>query len=250
MDYKYQMAKKYYAEKLYYKAQPLFDELVNFYKGTKNEEDVYYYDAYSYFGEGEYIMAQYNFKNFVTTYPTSPNAEDCAFQEAYCYFMLSPRYELDQDYTNKAINEFQLFTNLYPNSPKVEQANQLIDQMRSKLEIKEFMGAYQYYNLEKYRAAVVSFQNLMSDYPDAPNIELANFMILKSNYRYAVNSIESRKQGRYQAVIEAYKDFTKKYPASVYLKDAQKIYEVTLADMNNIKSKNVKQDKIKNNEQN
>src|SRR5580658_10314991 len=72
MDYKYQMAKKYYAEKEYYRAQPLFDELINFYKGTKNVEDVYYYDAYSYFGEGEYIMAQYNFKNFVTTYPTSP----------------------------------------------------------------------------------------------------------------------------------------------------------------------------------
>jgi outer membrane protein assembly factor BamD len=248
MDYKYQMAKKYYAEKQYYRAQPLFDELINFYKGTKTVEDIYYYDAYSYYGEGEYIMAQYNFKNFVNTYPANSNAQDCSFQEAYCYFMLSPKYELDQDYTNKAIQEFQLFTNIYPNSPKVAQANQLIDQLRLKLQIKEFAGAHQYYNLEKYNAAAVAFKDFLLDYPESSNAELGYYMILKSDYLYANNSIEKRKKERFNTVINAYNDYMKKFKDGTYYRNAQKIYKVTLASMNNIGSKHVKKIKLKNND--
>jgi len=248
MDYKYQMAKQYYAQKEYYKAQPLFDELINFYKGTKNVEDVYYYDAYSYFGEGEYIMAQYSFKNFVTTYPANPNAEDCAFQEAYCYYKLSPKYELDQDYTNKAIQEFQLFTNQYPNSSKVDQANQLIDQLRTKLQIKEYAAARQYYNLESYKAAATAYRDFLNDYPETPNAELSNFMILKSDYLYAANSIDKKKKERFSIVIDAYNDFIKKYKDSRYNKESQKIYQVAFDYMNNTTSKNVKKVKIKNDE--
>ena len=70
------MAKKYYNKKDYFKALPLFEELLNIYKGTKSVEKVYYYYAYCYYGQGEYLMAAYHFKNLANTYPNGKFTEE------------------------------------------------------------------------------------------------------------------------------------------------------------------------------
>src|SRR6185369_8506259 len=116
---KYVKAKEYYDKKEYYKAIPLFEELLAAYKGTKDIEDIYYYYANCQYGTDEYLMAAYHFKNIATTYPNGAHAEECLFMNAKCYVQLSPKYELDQTYTEKAINEFQLFVNTFPSSTRV-----------------------------------------------------------------------------------------------------------------------------------
>ena len=144
-DAKYDLAVKYFNKKNYYKAFPLFEELMTIYRGTTQAEKVYYYYAYCNYHSGDYESAAYDFDNFVRTFPASPFAEECAYMHAYCYYQDSPVYSLDQTSTVKAIAKLQLFADRYPRSSRLEKCNEIIDALRYKLETKEFENAKLYY---------------------------------------------------------------------------------------------------------
>lgn len=233
---KLQKAKEYYDAGQYYKALPILEELINFYKGTKEMEDIAYYYAYTHFHLNENLLAAYYFKNFATTYPANEHAEECLFMNAKCYYLLSPNIQLEQSYTEKAIDEFQLFVNQYPSGKYVAEANQMIDDMRRKLDLKAFNSAELYFKMGKYNAASVAFKNLLRDYPDSPYIERAMFMIVKSNYLYALNSIPSKQKERYQTTIDSYQVFANKYSGSTYIREAQNLYETSTKNITKIKT--------------
>ena len=207
LEYKYEQATKYYEEGEYFKALTLYEELIGLYRGLGKAEEIYYYYAYSHYYLEDYIMAAFYFKNFIRTYPTSEHAEESMFTAAYCYYLNSPTPSLDQSSTYKAIDELQLFANRYPKSSKVAECNDLIDLLRDKLEIKDFNNAKLYFNLGEYRASIVSFNNVMKDFPDTKYREQSLFYILKSNYLLAMNSIESKKKERLKDTIMAYNKF-------------------------------------------
>ena len=58
------------------------------------------------------------------------NKEEAEYMAAYSNFRLSPNYKLDQTYTEKAIEGFEQFINLYPTTERAVNANKLIDEMR------------------------------------------------------------------------------------------------------------------------
>jgi len=231
---KYELAKTYYNKKQYYKALPLFEELVPVYKGSKEGEEMYYYLPFCYYGTGEYIVAAYHFKNFFATYPTSVHAEECLFMNAKCYMQMSPKYELSQEFTEKAINEFQLFTNSFPTSPLVSQANEDIDQMRSKLQVKAFASAKLYFQMENYKASAVALANLLRSYPDLPNIAEACFLIVKSDYLYALNSIEGKQKDRYEKTISVYNQYKDKFAGTRYEKEAKNLFDNSTSILNKL----------------
>lgn len=225
-ELKYTKAVEYYGKKNYVKALPLFEELMTVYRGTGKAEQVSYYYAYCNFGLEDYLLASYHLKNFVKTFPMSEFAEEAMFTSAYCYYLDSPVYSLDQENTIKAINEFQLFVNLYPNSARVKDCNDYIDLLRRKLERKAYENATLYYNIEDYKASIQAFKNLLKDFPDNPYREEANFMILKSYYLLAKNSISEKKEERYKTTIENYYKFIDNYKDSKYLREAETIFEM------------------------
>ncbi|MEO6441277.1 MAG: outer membrane protein assembly factor BamD [Chitinophagales bacterium] len=233
---KLQKAKEYYNSGQYYKALPLFEELINFYKGTKEMEDIAYYYAYTHFHMNENLLAAYYFKNFATTYSSNEHAEECLFMNAKCYYLLSPDIQLEQSYTEKAIGELQLFANQYPSGKYVQDANQMIDDMRRKLDLKAFKSAELYFKMGRYNAAAVAFKNLLRDFPDSPYIERAMFMIIKSNYLYALNSIPVKQKERYQTTIDSYQIFANKYSGSAYLNEAKNLYETSTKNITKIKT--------------
>lgn len=111
-----------------------------------------------------------------------------------CLFRISdvPEQKLEQSQTLKAIEDFQVFVNTFPNSDKVEKCNQLIDEMRLKMEEKEYSQGELYYNLGKYVSAIVAFENMLKEYPETKKEEEVRLMILKSSYNYA-KTVFSRK---------------------------------------------------------
>ena len=235
-SYKLQKAEEYYKAGNYARAEPLFDDLINYYKGTNKEEEVSYYYALNYFGQEEYLIAAFQFKSFAQTYPGSDHAEECMFMSAKCYYLLSPDYELDQDYTEKAIEELQLFVNLYPNSSRLNDANDMIDQLHDKLETKAYKAATLYFNMKRYAAASLEFKNILKNYPESKDAEKINFMVVKSNYLYAVYSIENKQQQRYEDAIDSYQFFAKQYPDSQYIEEARNIYNQCRKNLDKIKT--------------
>jgi len=220
---KFNMAKLLYDNGKYQKAFPLFEELITVFRGTSKAEDVYYYYAYCNYKLGDYMLAGYHFDNFVRTFPRSARAEDAQFMNAKCYFLDSPEPSLDQTSTKKAIDELQLFINRYPESEKVDECNDLMDRLRFKLETKSYNGAKLYYRLGEYKAAIFALRNTLADYPDTRFREEISYMILKSAYQLADNSIESKQVERFEDTVKEVNAFVEKYPRSKNVREAETI---------------------------
>ncbi len=213
-----------YNNKKYSKAIPLFEELITVFRGTSKAEEIYYYFAKSYFGNKEYLLANYHLSQFVVSYPTSPHAEESAFLSAYCHYLNSPRVELEQTSTSSAINELQYFVNKYPKSTKIDTCNKLVEELRLKLENKAYRNAYLYYNMDYFNSASVLFNQLLKDFPDTKRRPELYFMIVKSGYLYANNSVRKKKKERFISAKENYIKFAEVLWRSKYAKEAEDIY--------------------------
>jgi len=241
MNAKLDAALKYYNDKDYYHAQTLFEDLLPFFKGTKTFETIYYDYADCVFNSGEYLVAAYHFKSYYQSLPQSDMAEQCLFMNAKCYYLMSPDPELDQEFTKKALEEFQLFANTYPQSKLVKDANDYMDQLRNKLEIKDYLGAKLYYQTQNYKAAAAAFATLLLNYPDSHHAEEASYLIIKSDYIYAVNSIPARQPERFQQAMQSAISYNKKFPLGEYEKEVNALVSSIQKNLDKIKaSSNVK----------
>lgn len=214
---------EYYENEEWLKAQTLFESVIGAYKGKKEAEKAYFYYAYTHFHLGRYITASYYFKNFANTFPNSQYREETDFMEGYSHYQLSPSYRLDQSYTTKSIESFQLFVNTYPNSSRVEKCNTLIKEMRIKMEQKAYAEAELYYDLRQYQSATKSFQNLLRDFPDTNKAENVRFLMTKASYNLASNSVFAKQQERYKTTLKNAMTFLDRYPSSSYLKEVESI---------------------------
>jgi len=220
LEDKFKAAKDYYAKKEYVKAQLLFDELYAVMRNTDKGEDVLYYLAYSNYNMGDYILAGYQFAVFYRTYPLSTRAEECLYMSAYCHYQISPPYSLDQYDTYLAIERFQYFVQMFPNSERVKECNKLIDVLHEKLDKKQFEIAKMYLNIGEYKAAIASFEQLLHDAPATKFREESMFLLIKAKYFLALNSIEAKKEQRINEAQTQFNVFVKEFPESEYMNDA------------------------------
>lgn len=217
---KYARAIEFYEDGNYGRAIALLSDVIPVYRGTAEAERINYYFAMAHFKMGDYTLASHYFKSFASAFPRSEHAEEFLFLSAYCQYLESPRYSLDQSNTLQAIRELQLFINRYPYSERVQDANDLIDELRAKLEKKRYSIARLYLDIGDYQAAATTFQTFIRDYPDTDFREEATFLIIKAHFRFAYNSIPQRQAERYQRVLEAFNNFSRRYPESKFMPEA------------------------------
>lgn len=235
VDRIYKKAIDYYGEEEYQKAQTLFELIISSYRGRKEAEDIYFKYAYTYYHLERYILAAYYFKNFSQTYSTSDLREEADFMVAYSNYLLSPSFRLDQTYTLQAIDDYQLFVNTYPDSDRVSECNRLIDEMRAKLERKAFEEGKLYFNLRHYQSSVQVFENLLKDFPETDNDEEVRYMIIRSSYDLADNSIVDKQLERFRDAQDRAARFLERFPDSGYRKEVSKILEDSQNKLNQIK---------------
>lgn len=226
-EFKYKKALEYYESGEYVRSSTLLKELVNIYRGTSKADEIYYYYSKSYFGMKDYMLAGHWFRTLLNEFPKSRFAEEAQFLVGYCYYMESPKARLDQQVSQKAIDALQLFINLYPNSDKVAEANELIIDLRDKLVYKSFLTGKLYYDLENYKAATIALSNSLKDFPDTKYREELMFMLLRAKYFLAIRSVEDKKELRLSDALDEYFTFVDEFPESKYRKDADKFYETT-----------------------
>lgn len=236
-ELKFTKAMELYEKEEYLKALTLFEQLIPIYRGNVKEAEINYYYAYCNYYLGDYIIAGYHFRNFSQTYGLSQWAEECQFMGAYCYYLDSPRFTLDQENTLAAISQIQLFVNQYPQSPRLEECNRLLDELRDKLAQKSFEASKMYYNLEYYKSAITALKNTLKEFPDANFKEELMFLIFKSAYLYADNSVDTKQEERYEEALKEYKAFTFHYKEGKFVKDAEKMYSDIIKKLEVIQNK-------------
>jgi outer membrane protein assembly factor BamD len=227
IDYKVNMAEKYFEAKKYSNAQQLFENVMPFVKGTPRYEELYVKFANSYYYDGDYENAENLFKTFVEYFPNSPKREEVEYLRAYTYYKQSPKAELDQTSTNKAILTMQSFIDAHPTSARVKEATEVIDASRAKLELKDFKTAKLYEDLQLYRAAAISYGLLSDNYPDSKNADKYKLLTVKAYYLFAENSFAQKQKERFEKVVEEYNDFVDRFSDSPLMPEAKKIKKQT-----------------------
>ncbi|MFD0763033.1 outer membrane protein assembly factor BamD [Lutibacter aestuarii] len=230
----YQMATKVYEEQKYNKAIQLFEKITPSYRGKPQMERIQYMVAQSHYNTKLYSLAAYYFDKFVKNYPKSSKVEEAAYLSAHSYYLASPVYSLDQKDTQEAITALQNFIFKYPESDKVIEANKNIKELTFKLEKKSFEIAKQYYHTTDYIAAIVAFDNLLSDYLGTSFREEAMYYKFKSAYELGINSFIAKKEDRIKDALKSHERFKRNYPKSDYLNETEKLVNNLTEELNSL----------------
>ena len=227
---------KYYEEGDYLRAITLFELVMNHYKFTSEGEELYFKYAMANYKLEDYYLAGYYFKRFIRRYPTSKHTEEALFLSSLCSVHNSPEYSLDQTETYNALDQMQIFIDQYPNSSRVDTCNEIMDKLRAKLELKQFEYARLYYQTQFYNSAVVALEQTLVKYPESAYKEEIMYLLVKSNFELAINSIESKKLDRLNNTIKSYRNFVAEFPESDKRKELESIKKRTeeaIEEMNN-----------------
>ncbi len=240
-EFKLKMANLYYDKKDFRKAQILFEEVFPVFKGTPQHEDLYYKYANSHFNLRDYLTAENLFKGYIEVFPNNPRAEEVEYLQAYCYYKQSPKAELEQANTIKAIGMMQIYLNSHANSSRKAEAEEIILKLQQKLELKEFLSAQLYFNVGQFKAAALAYTTLMNNYPDSEKGDQYKLMAIKAYYRFATMSIDDKKFERYSKVITEVEDFQDRFPQSNLLKEAERYLTLSKNNLKNINNEQTAQ---------
>ena len=236
--FKLTKANDYYEKKNYQNARKLYEQLFSAYKGTDKFEELYYKYAFCHYNEKLYPEAEQLFKGYLEFFPNSLHAEEVDYMRAYSFYKQSPKLELEQVNTLKAINMMQTFINQHLGSPRVKDANAVIDEGRAKLELKDAREAQLFFNLGQFRAAGLAYNSIINSYPETRKGDEYKLMVVKSFYKFAKLSIVEKQVERFEKVVIEYQDFADRFPESTLIKEAENYNNLSL---NNIKILNNEQ---------
>lgn len=209
---KLEMADYYFNKKDFARANTLYEQIEDALSGTALAKKVLYRSAQCSFGLKQYGLAGFQYKTFFENYPTAGDtSEEALYMTAYCQYLESQEPELDQTDTYKAIETIRIFFSVYPESRYVPECNNMIDKLRAKLSEKSYRTAKLYFNMGEYKSAIIALRNTVNDFPEIAQKEEIDFLIVKSNYLLAINSIAEKQVERFRNTLEAYDDFMEEH---------------------------------------
>jgi len=172
-DEVFQDAMKSFVEKEYVEAKKLFEVIKLQYPASQYADDAQYHLAEIEYINEKYIIAAFNYNMVRRTYPSSEFSKPSMFKAADCYYNLSPRYDRDQDYTQKAIDMLKDFRRAFPQDSLAGEAEKRVLDLRSKLAKREIFTAELYIKMNNPRASLVYFDTVISQYSDTEYFEQA-----------------------------------------------------------------------------
>lgn len=221
----YNTALRLYKAEKWTRASDMFDACAGYYIGSEREDSIAFFSARSKFKNRDYHEASANLDEFRRKFGRSLFIEDAEGMFAMCEYYLSPEPSRDQTQTAKAIVTLNTFIERYPNSERVEPFRQIIEELTARLHEKNFLNAYTYFKVQRYKSAVVAFKNALKNYDNTTYREQIMYYIVVSNYRLAHNSIAEKQADRYLAMLDSYYSFIEEYADSKYKKELDRYFK-------------------------
>ncbi len=235
LEVAFKKAMKMYESGDYTQATDAFETVISIGKGTDIGQQAQYLLAESYFKNGEYLMAASEYDRYSNLYPQSENKEEADFQRAMCYYELSPRYKLSQRHTRRAIELFELYISQYPDSDRVQQASDYIDQMRAKLAHKMFESAKLYQRTDEYEAAAIYYGMTTERYPETKWAEKAKVNQIFAYIQFARRSVRSKRAERYEKAVNSYEQYVQLFPEGANREKAEKYLNTAETELAELK---------------
>ncbi len=160
----------------------------------------------------EYLLAADSFEELYHRFPRSKLVPDAMYMVGESYYKLSPKYQLDQSYTEKAIDNLQGFIDYYPEyTERVQEAQDLIDLCREKLAHKEYANGIIYLKMKDYSSAIIYFRLIIDMYYDTEWAPLSVYQM----------GISFLKDEQFDEAESAFRVFIAKYPEHNWLPKVQ-----------------------------
>ncbi|WP_343747843.1 outer membrane protein assembly factor BamD [Fluviicola sp.] len=216
---KFTEANRLYDAEKYERCVALYEQVYQRSPRTPQGEVAFYRLGKACFEVEDWYLASYYLSAFESKFPYSPKAEETMFLSALCSVQNSPEASLDQHETEVALNDLQFFVSRYPNSDYLDTCNAIMDKLRYKLETKEMLNVRLYSKTENYRAAVVSSEAFLDNYPRSSYREEAWVILIRNSFHLALNSVDSKIEDRIDKTIERFNVFLVEFPNSDYLRE-------------------------------
>lgn len=137
------------------------------YPGTERTDDALFYLGEAYLNQKDYALASGQFDRLIRDFPQSSFQPDALFYLARCDDLDSRPALLDQTETNRALDRYKQFLDLYPNDAHAAEANERRRALRDRLAEKRFKNGRLYAKLKQPKAAEIYLQSVLDDYADS-----------------------------------------------------------------------------------
>lgn len=168
-DRLYQYAMDKLADHKWDDAARALDQFVFQYPTDDRYQEARYRVGEAHFGKGEYLIAASEFARLASDFPAGPWAERSRFEVCDCYYRLSPKPQLDQEYTHTAIDQCANVLAYYPSSEYGDTVRTMVGTLQNKLATKELEAGQHYFKRSAYDSAIIYFDKVLADYPSSPS---------------------------------------------------------------------------------
>ena len=233
-SYKYEFAKEAFANNKFQQAEILLEQLVTVKKASEEAQECLYMLGMAQYCNGDFEAASATFKKYSSSYPRGTYAEAAAYYVGQALYESAPEPRLDQTPTIGAINAYQNFLDLFPDSKLRPAAQKRLYELQDKLIMKEYLSAELYYNLggyfgninkndeSNYTSCIITAQNALKQYPYSKWREDFAVLIMKSKFQLAENSTMEKRLERYRDAEDECYGFLNEYPDSKNISLAEK----------------------------
>jgi outer membrane protein assembly factor BamD len=227
-ELKWKKANEFYEQKKYMRAIELLEELQPIHKGTDRAEQTLFMLANSYYNRKDYFSASGYFETYYKTYPKGIFTEDCRFLAGKAAYLNSPDPRLTQEETVKAMDQLNVFLDYYPESDRKEEVTRMLTDLQDKLVYKQLLASRLYFDLgdymgNNYQSCIITANNALMDYPVSKYREELSYLILRSRFQMALQSVDNLKMDRFRATLDEYYSFANEFPESKHIKEAENI---------------------------
>lgn len=220
----YRAALQYLEDGKYQKALTLFEKVNMPFMNSNKSDSIMFYTGLALYKSGDFESSGMVFDQFRSAYQRSPFLEEAEYMYAMGFYYRAPEPERDQAPTREALMAIDTYLQRYPNSPKKDDMEENIKELMQKLYDKEYLNARTYYKIGAYRSAVVALKNALDMYPETTHREELLYLIAKSSYEYASNSMPHLRRDRYLSMMDDYLNYVSEYPEGEHAKELEKLY--------------------------
>ncbi len=180
----YNKAMDYMANGKYYNARRHFEVIIDnaptsryFSKAKLGYADAFFFDRAT--GAPDALP---EYLSYLVYFPNNPDAPYAQYMTALCYYTQISSADRDQQYSWKAIEEFNKLKNKYSDSPYAKLCDKRIDNCYKRIAQHEFLVGKFYYKVGSYKACISRLDTLMEKYPKYIDKESTYYLYGRSLY--------------------------------------------------------------------
>jgi len=168
------IARHMIAQRDYTRAIELLKTYIQNNAGSANVDAAIELLGESYLKTRDYASAQVEFERLLRDYPESDSSGSAAFRLGEALYGQARGPDFDQDYTVKALDQWQSYVRAYPGHWLQPEAARRVAQARQRLASKLLKDANLYLKLRLGGPAEAYFQRVIDEFPDTPQASEAS----------------------------------------------------------------------------